>query len=166
MSPSKRLAVIATIVLSCTAADQATKVLAARQLAGEPAIVLLGDTLRLLYIENKGAFLGLGSALPALVQVWLFVFVVGIFVVVVLIYAARGRDVGTAEVIALALVAAGGLGNLIDRVTLGAVRDFLNVGVGPLRTGIFNVADVALTAGAIVFLWQGLRGRKRREPDA
>ena len=44
------------------------------------------------------------------------------------------------------LFLAGGLSNLTDRIAIGSVIDFLNVGIGPLRTGIFNVADVAIMA--------------------
>jgi len=42
---------------------------------------------------------------------------------------------------------AGGVSNLVDRIAMGRVIDFLNIGVGPVRTGIFNVADVAIMAG-------------------
>ena len=46
-----------------------------------------------------------------------------------------------------ALIVSGGAPNWIDRVATGSVIDFLNVGIGPLRTGIFNVADVAILGG-------------------
>jgi len=50
---------------------------------------------------------------------------------------------------------------LIDRVARdGLVRDFLNVGVGPLRTGIFNLADVALMAGCVLLMIRELRVRR------
>jgi signal peptidase II len=53
----------------------------------------------------------------------------------------------------LVLLLAGGVGNLIDRVSQnGFVTDFISVGVGPLRTGIFNVADVAVTFGAVALV--------------
>jgi signal peptidase II len=52
----------------------------------------------------------------------------------------------------LALFVAGGASNWIDRVTRGSVVDFLNVGVGPLRTGVLNVADVAIMLGAGVIV--------------
>jgi signal peptidase II len=56
-------------------------------------------------------------------------------------------------------VAAGGLGNLWDRLATGGwVVDFMNLGVGPLRTGIFNVADVALMAGVALVAWPERRG--------
>ena len=55
----------------------------------------------------------------------------------------------------MALVVGGGLGNLVDRVMReGAVVDFLNVGIGPVRTGIFNMADVFIVAGvSFLVLW-------------
>ena len=56
------------------------------------------------------------------------------------------------EVVAVAAIVGGGVGNLVDRVQLGAVRDFFNVGIGPLRTGIFNVADMAITFGGIALI--------------
>lgn len=48
----------------------------------------------------------------------------------------------------MALFVAGGSSNLLDRLTRGSVIDFMNVGLGPLRTGIFNVADMAIMLGA------------------
>jgi signal peptidase II len=54
---------------------------------------------------------------------------------------------------ALALVAGGGISNLIDRLLNdGRVTDFLNVGIGALRTGIFNVADMAILLGALLLI--------------
>ena len=57
------------------------------------------------------------------------------------------------QVVGSALIASGGISNWIDRVRdSGVVVDFLNVGVGTLRTGIFNVADLAIVAGLAVLL--------------
>jgi signal peptidase II len=53
------------------------------------------------------------------------------------------------------LVFAGGASNWVDRVVRGSVVDFMNVGIGPLRTGIFNVADVAIMVGVAVLLLAG-----------
>jgi signal peptidase II len=57
----------------------------------------------------------------------------------------------------LVLFLAGGLSNLADRLAIGSVIDFLNVGIGPIRTGVFNVADVAIMAGVAMVLWEVLR---------
>lgn len=60
---------------------------------------------------------------------------------------------------------AGGLGNLIDRLAHdGLVIDFINLGVGPLRTGIFNVADVAITGGGLALL--ALSWRRAGQPTS
>jgi signal peptidase II len=69
-----------------------------------------------------------------------------------------------AEVVAVGAIVGGGLGNLWDRIQLGVVRDFMNVGIGSLRTGIFNVADMAITFGGIALLLLPLL--RRRVPKA
>ena len=64
-------------------------------------------------------------------------------------------------VLHLSLIAGGGVGNWIDRVTNdGRVTDFLNVGVGNLRTGIFNVADMVLMAGVAIFMLSSVTIRR------
>ena len=64
------------------------------------------------------------------------------------------KGLGHWQVAGLSLIAGGGVGNWIDRLTNdGRVTDFLNVGVGGLRTGIFNVADVVLLAGVAIFIF-------------
>ena len=113
----------------------------------------LGDTVRLVHVENTGAFLGLGDSLPETVRVAFLQGAVGLIVLGLLWAATLARDMNRWQIIALALLAAGGLGNLIDRVLYdGRVTDFLNVGVGGLRTGIFNIADVVEVIGVLVFL--------------
>ena len=60
------------------------------------------------------------------------------------------RNVDYRLFIAVSFILAGGIGNLIDRVSNhGLVTDFINLGIGPLRTGIFNVADVAVMFGGL-----------------
>jgi signal peptidase II len=63
------------------------------------------------------------------------------------------RRLSTARFVALALIAGGGISNLIDRLLYdGRVTDFLNVGIGALRTGIFNLADMVILAGALLLV--------------
>jgi len=61
----------------------------------------------------------------------------------------------------LALFVAGGASNWVDRLTDGRVVAFLNLGIGPIRTGIFNVADVALMAGLALLIVSELRPRRK-----
>ena len=55
------------------------------------------------------------------------------------------------------MFAAGGASNWIDRVMHGSVIDFMNVGIGPFRTGIFNVADMAIMLGTGIVVFAGCR---------
>jgi signal peptidase II len=154
-------------MVACVGCDQATKALAAEHLAGRPPILLLGGALRLLYAENTGAFLSLGSGLPETLRLWIFVIITGLVLALLLAYAITHRDtLRPWEMLALALVVGGGIGNLLDRVFLGLVRDFLFLGVGRLRTGVFNVADMAITGGALLMLLGLRRGRRAEPPPA
>ena len=65
------------------------------------------------------------------------------------------------QLFGLALVFAGGASNLADRIARGSVIDFMNVGLGSLRTGIFNVADVALLGGVGFLLFAHFRSPSR-----
>ena len=59
------------------------------------------------------------------------------------------------QLVALSAIWAGGVSNVTDRLLCGCVTDFLNLGVGSLRTGIFNVSDVGITLGVVVLLASG-----------
>ena len=112
----------------------------------------LGDTVRLDYHENAGGFLSAGAT-------WRAGNADGRL-------SARERRCSCSArwcmairyqwsrlaAAGLVLFVAGGLSNLIDRLAMGSVIDFLNVGIGPFRTGIFNVADVAIMAGVALLL--------------
>lgn len=111
----------------------------------------LAGTLRLEYAENAGGFLGLGDSLPGELRTGLFTYGCTAGVAAILVYLFFAR-LSALQALALSLISAGGIGNLIDRWTCGTVRDFLNVGLGPIRTGIFNVADAAMMAGCVLIL--------------
>ncbi len=75
------------------------------------------------------------------------------------VYAIKTHDLNSAQLIGLFLFVSGGAGNFIDRlINNGAGIDFLNIGIGSLRTGIFNFADVFIMIGASVFI---LASRKK-----
>ena len=144
------LSVVATI--GC---DRLTKRIAADRLAGSPGRSFLADTVRLEYAENTGGFLGLGEQLPPAVRRVVFVGGTGALLLLLLVGLVRGfagvprREVAIAGV---AFFVAGGLSNWIDRLAHGHVVDFIVMRVGPLRTGVFNIADVAIMIGAALIL--------------
>lgn len=156
MALSGRLAVLLFAALATIGCDQATKAVAIRELATGPDRSFLSDTVRLGYVENTGGFLSLGAGLPPAVRTAVFTVATGLGLLAVLVVAIRRRTDGWAAV-GLVLLVSGGASNWLDRLIRGSVVDFLNVGIGPVRTGIFNVADVAIMAGAAVFLFAGFR---------
>jgi signal peptidase II len=163
MTRKAKLGLLLLVVVLVVGIDQASK-LVVREYAGPGTrISYLADTLRLQYAENRGAFLSLGASLAPRTRETVFVLGGAVLLASVLLYATLSRSVGPIEGMALGLICGGGLGNLIDRLRQGGlVTDFLNVGIGPVRTGIFNVADMALMAGVAVLLVRSMR----REPGA
>ncbi len=149
MRKLQRIAVLILVLFVCVGCDQATKSVAQNTLAGAEPIVLLNGMVRLQYAENSGAFLSLGAGLSGETQHWIFVVLVALILVGIFVFMLRSSlQMHILSLVGLALFVGGGLGNLIDRLTNdGRVIDFMNVGIGPLRTGIFNVADMALMAG-------------------
>ena len=155
------------IVLTCVGCDQVTKYTAKHFLEGERSQSYLGDMFRLGYAENSGAFLSLGSNLPDVVRTLIFTGLAGVFLVFFAVYLLRNQTINRFAMIAGSLIVAGGIGNLIDRVVNnGAVIDFLNVGVGSLRTGIFNVADMSIMAGIFLFLFATHKAEKEAKKAA
>ena len=138
------------LLLTATAGcDRVTKHFAMTTLAGGPSQSYLADTVRLDYRENPGGFLSAGAEWTPQARVVVFQAANGAFLLITLVLAFRFEWSRLAAV-GLILFVAGGLSNLIDRVAIGTVIDFLNIGIGPWRTGIFNVADIAIMAGTVI----------------
>ena len=157
---SFRRGLLLCLLLAGTAGcDRVTKHLAVTTLAGMPEQSYLGDTVRLDYHENSGGFLSTGATWPPAVRIGVFQIANGIFLLGALVIAAR-HQWSRLALVGLVLFIAGGMSNLVDRVALGTVIDFLNVGIGPVRTGIFNVADVAIMAGVAFLVVDRWRSRR------
>jgi signal peptidase II len=148
-----RFVLVLLILLCCVGCDQAVKAIAKGALASSPPVLFLDGAVRLQYAENPGAFLSLGAELPAGVRYLFGVVLVGATQLALFAFLMRARSLTTAQRIGFSLFLAGGLGNWIDRLANdGRVIDFVSLGLGPLHTGIFNVADVAITAGIVMVL--------------
>ncbi|MEO7409852.1 MAG: signal peptidase II [Sphingomicrobium sp.] len=108
----------------------------------------------LTWVENRGISLGLGQASND-TQRWLLVAVTAGIALVVAWWIRREQQ--TADRIALALVLGGALGNIVDRVRLGFVVDFLDLHLGEWRPFlVFNVADAAISIGVVILLLRAL----------
>ena len=150
-----------TLIAFLILVDQLTKIWAVTNLRGIPPRSYLGDVFRFDYAENPGAFLSFGSSLSGETRFWVFTVAVSLFLIAPAYYLYREKYPNWIQPVALAGIVAGGIGNLIDRVLRPnhVVVDFLNMGIGSLRTGIFNVADMAILFGVIALFFYGARAK-------
>jgi signal peptidase II len=155
-----RFGLVFITILSCVGCDQTTKYGAQSLLQGQSPISFLGGIFNFTYAENTGAMLSFGGALPEHYRFVLFVLLVSVFLVSATLYL-LAKPHGKITTIALSLIVGGGLGNLIDRVfNNGAVVDFMLIKIGSLQTGIFNVADIAITFGALALCLTVLHNKR------
>jgi len=139
------------IVASIVALDQATKAWVIAELAPDGSMSLLGDLVRLVYTENDGGLFGLfRDAAPVLAVLSL-----GVAAFIVRQQARAGAS--GYVTLTLSLLLGGAIGNLIDRLRLGFVVDFVDAGVGDLRWWTFNVADASISAAILLLLLWALR---------
>ena len=117
---------------------------------------LAGRYLALEYVENTGAAFGLFAG-----RVWLLS-LIAITVSVLVVYLLRGARHDPLQSVALGLVAGGALGNIVDRVRLNHVTDFLAVGIWPK----FNLADAAITVGLVLIAWSMLHEDVERDQQS
>ena len=155
------LFLIAVVVITL---DQVTKALAVAYLK-QAHYSYLGDSIRLYYAENTGAWGGLGDSAPPLLRMILLTILPSVVLVGFTIHLLRDPNLKTLMVYALGFIVAGGTGNIIDRITQGYVVDFMWMGIGPIGTNVFNVADMAIMLGAGLFLLDALGLKKTSVKD-
>jgi signal peptidase II len=157
---------LATAILS-VGCDHATKELARDTLSGLGRVALVHDFVRLEIATNSGGFLSLGAQLPPAVRHLFFVLLVPLLLIVACIALLKARSLGRTQIVGLGLFAGGGAANWVDRLFhAGAVTDFVSMGIGPLRTGVFNAADMAIMVGAGLFALASWQRRNPNEPGA
>jgi len=154
-----QLVVFLLIVFFAISTDQITKTMAKHFLHPGEVVQVVDNLFVLMYAENEGAFLGLGSSLPLPLRTWALVILPTVLLVVFIIWLfLREKNPSLLHIITMASIVGGGISNLFDRLVYdGRVIDFMNFGIGPyFRTGILNVADLWITFGALVLiLWGG-----------
>jgi signal peptidase II len=151
-----RLTEAVGLPLTVVVLDQLTKWWVQAELALNEPVRILGDNVRLLYIHNEGAAFGIsvGEYSPTL-----FLVLASAASILVLYLLIQTPSAQRLQRLALGLILGGAVGNIIDRVRLGQVVDFIQVGVSGHYWPIFNVADSAVTVGAVVLGIAYLRDR-------
>lgn len=141
----KRLVSSAIITIFVVLLDYLTKRLVLTYIGQFEAIPIL-PFLRLVHVENKGAAFGLFSNISNTTFIILSLIAM-ILIVFYLFHVKRWS-----EVISISFILGGAIGNLIDRLTIGKVVDFIDFFIGKWHWPAFNVADSALTIGLILFI--------------
>jgi signal peptidase II len=163
----RRALLFAAILLVAGGCDHASKRIAQVALAEAGVVSLAAGVVQLELVANHGAFLSLGRELPLPLRRLVLLVLPPLLLALVCASFLRLRGASTRSLVGLACVAGGGLANWLDRLLHGgAVTDFVSLGVGPLRTGVFNLADVVIFAGlGVLLLAAGRRGRTA-QPEA
>lgn len=140
--------------------DQVSKEITRQKVDPKAFIPIIKNHLILTNVENTGAILGFGQDFPPILKRFLLQ-LLPMLLLLILLYRIMGKpNLNLLVIIAFALVIGGGLGNLIDRIAYGSVTDFFQIRLGFFRTGIFNIADVAVTLGLFMFIYLIVRGKK------
>lgn len=132
--------------------DIVTKQIVYRSMHLGESIPVFGDWFRWTYIHNAGAAFGVFQG-----NRWFFVGVSALSVLVLVTLANSSRYRRPLTLIALGLILGGAVGNLLDRLWLGVVIDFVNIGVGQHRWPFFNIADSGISVGVVLLAIQMLR---------
>lgn len=147
-----RALLIIFVVVANIGCDQVTKQMAIDELSNKPSLFYLNDMFVLTFVKNDGAFLSLGSDFPAALQFILLKLLPVIMLLVLTGYIFFSKSLNKYQIIALSFILGGGISNIYDRLQFGEVVDFMNMGIGDIRTGIFNFADVSIMVGIGIFL--------------
>lgn len=155
MSFKYRIIVIFTLLFFIFGFDQGSKFWAVNQLMGKNAVVYFNGLFQFVYAENPGAFLGLGGNLSRELRFIIFALIVFLGLGGMLWYLIKKENLKI-NLYAYTFILAGGFGNLWDRVFHedGHVIDFMLIEIwGPLRTGVFNIADLFIVIGVLMALF-------------
>lgn len=144
----RRWVVFFAIAIGVVAVDQLTKAYVVANYPLDQPVQVIGDWLRIWYIHNSGAVFGMFAH-----QAGLFaIATLAILGVILWFHARSAASGGWIATVALALLLGGAIGNLIDRLRLDHVVDFVDMGIGGWRFYTYNIADAAVSTSIVLLL--------------
>lgn len=167
MKLSKRSLFINLVIVITIAIDQISKDIVRANVIGQTEtraserIPLIGDAFILMNVENKGAFLGMGSELNDTLRLILLLILPILVLGFVLRYILKDKTLDNWSLFAFSCIIGGGIANVFDRIVYGSVTDFFFIDLGGVfKTGIFNMADVFVTTGMIMLVIASFKKKK------
>jgi len=150
----KRFLLIFLIIVSAIAADQISKIIVRDKVDYFERIEVVGKVVTLEKVENTGAFLGLGNSLPRIYYKILMIYIPLLVIGYALFWLLRQKNLNKMMDVGVSFIVAGGIGNIIDRFIYGSVTDFLYFDFYIFHTGIVNFADMILTTGFFMLIYE------------
>jgi signal peptidase II len=143
------------------ALDQITKAAVSSKFSLYESCEVISGILNLVYVINPGAAFGFMAGASAAFRYIFFIGITLIAIALIIYYLIKYKTGSMMIVTALTLIFAGAVGNLIDRIRFGAVVDFIDVYIGTWHWPAFNVADSAISVGAVLMIWKMLVNRRK-----
>lgn len=153
------------IALAIVLTDQVSKTVVVRSMRLGQSIPIVPGFFDLTFVLNPGAAFSLFATLPESFRNPFFILVSMAAVVLIVLYRARHLRQHRLASVSLALILGGAIGNLIDRVRLGVVVDFLDVHLHQYHWPVFNVADSAISVGVTLLLLEMLLEWRRERQN-
>jgi signal peptidase II len=145
------------IVFANISCDQISKGIIRQKLDYHMPITFVTQHFTIVKVENTGAFLSIGSALPELLKIILLKVLPVLALCFALIYVLRAKRLSIITATGICFFIGGGIGNIYDRIAHGSVTDFAHIDFVIFQTGIFNMADVSIVVGMILIAFNSFR---------
>ena len=160
----KRNLFITLLIVINIAVDQVSKIWVRANFEYREIKSLIGDKFIMQYVENKGAFLGMGSDMNPTLKLIFLLILPALVLGYVIYYIIKTKELDRLSLIAFCCIIGGGIANVFDRIVYGQVTDFFFIDLGGVfKTGIFNFADLSVTTGMIMLLLSGVFNGKKKE---
>jgi signal peptidase II len=158
-----RAIVIFSILAINVGCDQISKSMVRNRIDENEQILVVKNYVRLMRVENEGAFLSLGNSLPKVVRFILLSLVPLAILGFGIGYLFTKKNLSKTMLLGFAFVIGGGIGNLYDRLIYGSVTDFMHIDFVIFQTGIFNMADVSIMTGMTIVIIGSFLDRPKRD---
>ena len=167
MNVKKTIGNLLILILLATnvGCDQISKCIVRQKLDYNDRISVIDDFVTITKVENTGAFLSLGSYLPRIIYKILMIYLPLIVLGYALYFILKSNNLSRLRIIGSCLIIGGGLGNIYDRIIYGSVTDFLYFDFVLFHTGIVNMADISLTTGFFILMYEFLINRGDVKPQ-
>jgi signal peptidase II len=145
--------------------DQITKSAITSRFVLHEVYPVIPGFFNLVYVMNPGAAFGFLASAGETFRYFFFTGITSAAILLIIYYLVKTNPRSLMLVASLTLIFGGAVGNLIDRLRFGAVVDFLDVYIGTAHWPAFNVADSAITCGAILMIWEMIANRKNKSEE-